>query len=147
MKIADKIILSFFTAALIFICITAPVIYIIERDNLKKAIFDHLNTATESRARHIETFLRANKAAIEQLSNSSCIKRLLIADKDDEGYNRILNEVMVRLEDTIAAAEYSYDLFVLGKDGINHLKYPLKETNDHSYISVPEKMLLIPTEL
>jgi PAS domain S-box-containing protein len=118
MKIADKITLSFFTAALIIICIATPILYIIERDNLKEAIFDHLNTTTQSRARHIETFLAANKAAIEQLSESAVIKRFLLTSKDDESYSRNLNDVMVRLEDTIDVAEYFYNLFVLNKDGI-----------------------------
>ncbi|MFH1448160.1 MAG: ATP-binding protein, partial [Candidatus Micrarchaeota archaeon] len=46
------------------------------------------------------------------------IKRLLLADKENEDYNQKLNDVIRRLNDTNRITKNAYEFFVLNRDGI-----------------------------
>ena len=118
MKIANKISLSFFITTMILIISAAAFVYHIEKGNLKTAIFNHLNTALQSRAQHIETFLEHNEQAVKQISKSIVVRRFLSASKEDEDYGRRLNDVEQRAKDTSETLKYTYSFFVLNKDGI-----------------------------
>jgi len=61
MKIANKISHSFIVTSLVFITVAGSVFYKISRNNLEKAIFNHLETTARSRAHGIETFLDMQK--------------------------------------------------------------------------------------
>ena len=118
MKIANKISISFFVTTAILTISAVSIIYCVEKENTKAAIFSHLSTAVQSRAYHIETFLEANKEATRQLSESIVIKQLLLTSKEDGDYDQRLNDAMQRLNDTSETLKYFYSLFVLDKTGM-----------------------------
>ena len=57
MKIVNKINLSFSAVLAIIIGVSLFTFYMIAKNNLEKAVYEHLITAAQSRANHIETFL------------------------------------------------------------------------------------------
>ncbi len=118
MKIANKISISFSIAVIVLAVLSTAIIYHMEKGNRKAAIFNHLITAVQSRARHIETFLESKKDAVIQLSKSIVIHRLLSASESDEDYGQRLNDAKKRLSDTTEALKYVYNLIVLDKNGI-----------------------------
>jgi C4-dicarboxylate-specific signal transduction histidine kinase len=86
-------------------------------DMIEQEICNHLLTAAESRASHVETFLDGEKEAIKQLSESVVIERLLLADRDDPDYSGKYDDVTRRLEHTAEIKEYTDGIFVLDKNG------------------------------
>ncbi len=90
----------------------------ISKSIIKRSIYNHLETTAESRAEHVETFLEAEKEAIKQLSRSIVIGRLLLARRDDRDYIQKLNDATRRLVRTAEIGKYTYDIFVLDKNGM-----------------------------
>ncbi|MBW2164751.1 MAG: response regulator [Deltaproteobacteria bacterium] len=117
MKIQMKILLI--TLLLVMVAGTAIIVvnHIATRNMTEDDVYDHMSTATESRASHIETYLDGGKKAIKQLSESIVIERLLLAGKDDPDYSGKYNDAIRRLKRTAAANEYIYGVFVLDKNG------------------------------
>ena len=101
MKIANKISLSFLITAIILTTVAVTVFYTSARNNMEKLIHDHLVTAVESRANHLETFLSEQKQIIELLANGVIFTELLTADRDSAEYRRIFNRVKNRLDDAV----------------------------------------------
>ncbi|MEA3490228.1 MAG: ATP-binding protein [Candidatus Omnitrophota bacterium] len=118
MKIADKIAVSFFLTGLILTGIGVSVAYIVVSHALKNESFNHLCTTVQSRTHHLETFLETGRDQIRQLAESIVIERLLSASAEGEDYSRKLNDATQRLKGTAARREYSYDVFVLNKNGV-----------------------------
>ncbi len=118
MKIKTKILLI----ALLLVIVTGTTIIVINqiatRNMTEDNVYDHLLTAAESRASHIETFLDGKKEAIKQLSESIVVERLLLADRDDPEYSERYNDVTRRLEHTAKLSEYIHGVFVLDKNGM-----------------------------
>ncbi|MCK5160316.1 MAG: hypothetical protein KAQ99_01955, partial [Candidatus Aureabacteria bacterium] len=74
MKIANKISFSFFVTAITLAVSVTIIFYHIEKENLKTAIFNHLATASQSRAAHIETILKGYKEATAILAAGNVFK-------------------------------------------------------------------------
>ena len=103
MKIANKISISFLITAVILTTITVVALYISLSGMLKGVIFNNLVTATEFQAKHIMTYLNANRYAAVQLSKSVVINKLLTTSFKDQEYFFYFNDVAKRLEDTLEA--------------------------------------------
>lgn len=117
MKIRTKI----FLIMLLLVMVTGTAIIVVNhittRNMTKKYIYDHLSTAAESRAKHVETFLKSEEEAIKQLSESIVIERLLLADRDDPDYSRKYDDVIWRLKGTAEINKYVCGVLVLDKNG------------------------------
>ena len=79
MKIANKINLSFSAALVILMGISLFTFYIIAKNNLEKAVFEHLITTAQSRANHIETFIVELEEEAEIFAKSALIESMLEA--------------------------------------------------------------------
>ena len=117
MKIRLKIFLTIFALVLIIGVATTVVNKIFLEDTVENDVCNHLLTAAESRANHIETYLDGGKEAINQLSESIVIERLLLTGKDDPDYSGKYDDVIRRLKHTAAVKEHIYGVFVLDKNG------------------------------
>ncbi len=117
MKIRLKIFLTIFA----LIVVTGMTITMVNQrfseDMAENEICNHLLTAAESRASHVETFLNGEKETIKQLSESIVVERLLLAGRDDPEYSERYIDVMRRLEHTAEISEYVHGVFVLDKNG------------------------------
>ena len=118
MKLATKISIAFFIIAMILVSSIAPVFYITARDSLEHAIFSHLSTTAQSRARHIETYLKGHTDRLEQLSQSVVLEELLLANKEGEDYGQKLNTSIHRIKRVVEVPEHLYRFLVLDKNGI-----------------------------
>ena len=118
MKIQNKMLLGILLHFVVAGTAITAVNHIITRSMTEDNIYDHMNTAAESRANHIKTFLDDEKEAIKQLSKSIVIERLLLTDKDDPNYSRIRDDVALRLKNTAKIRKYVYNVFVLNRNGI-----------------------------
>jgi len=117
MKIRLKIFLTIFVLVLITGMATTVVNQRCSEDMVEQDICNHLLTAAESRASHVETFLDGEKKAIKQLSESVVIERLLLTDRDDPDYSGKYDDVTRRLEHTAEVREHTNGIFVLDKNG------------------------------
>ena len=117
MKIANKISLSFLITALVLTCIAVPLIYIIVEKNIETAIFSQLEATAQSRAKHIETFLKMQKEKILQLSQSIVLRRFLRADEEDTNYAKNFDTAEKKLDGTEAINKYVHEIFVLNAKG------------------------------
>ncbi len=118
MKIANKITFSFFITALVLTSIVASVFYFIARDNLERAISEHLKTAIQKTVFQVDTFLKMNLEKVEQFSKSAIIRRLLQTKRENKDYKSRLNDVTQRLKSIKSVSRYLYDFFVMDRDGI-----------------------------
>ncbi|MCK4822339.1 response regulator [bacterium] len=118
MKFRTKAIIIILSLISVIGISTTMVSRILSKDIIEHQIYNHLETTAQSRALHVETFLKTEKEAIKQLSESIVIERFLSANKNDQDYNEKRNGVMRRLERTVKIEEYTYDIFVLNKNGI-----------------------------
>ncbi|MBF0387259.1 MAG: PAS domain S-box protein [Candidatus Omnitrophica bacterium] len=83
MKLANKIGLFFFAAALVLTGAAETFFYYIARSSLQEAIVNNLSTAVTSRARHVETYLRMLEQLIVQRSKSVVFENLLVLHAQD----------------------------------------------------------------
>ncbi len=118
MKIANKISLSFLITAIILTTISASIFYTMARNNLESAIFDHLTTTSQSRGKHIETFLESHIHIVELLAAGVNSKELLTASKDTPEYNRKLKKVNSGIRNVIKVDKEIFELCLLDKNGI-----------------------------
>jgi len=93
MKVANKINISFFVVVAVLTAIAMSIFYIAGKINLQKAIYAHLSTTARSRAHHIETFLKTQKNAATQLSQSIVLEEFLSAGKEDPDYIQRFKEL------------------------------------------------------
>ncbi|MDP8215743.1 MAG: hypothetical protein P9L98_00240 [Candidatus Kaelpia imicola] len=74
MKIRDKISLYFLAIVSVFVIIASSIFYNTAKENLKRAIFEHLKTTAISRAHHIETFLEEREQAVRLTAEENIFK-------------------------------------------------------------------------
>jgi len=117
MKIANKISISFFITGLVLTTVAGSIFYTISKNNIEKAIFEHLKTAARSRVHHIEMFLNMQKERIMQLSQSTVLESFLGANEQDLDYIDNLDIALRRLKETEKTSEYVYEVFVLNAKG------------------------------
>jgi C4-dicarboxylate-specific signal transduction histidine kinase len=117
MKIANKITVSFLVTGLALTAIAGSAFYTISVNNLKDAIFRHLETTAESRALHIETFLNMQKERIIQLSQSIVLENFLRTNQQDPDYMDKFDMAERRLESTEKVSKYIDEVFVLNAKG------------------------------
>lgn len=118
MKFRTKAIIIILSLVSVIGVTTTIVSRTVPKDIIEQQIYNHLEAITQSRALHVETFLKTEKEAIKQLSKSIVIERFLSANKNDQDYNEKRNDIMRRLERTVQIKEYTYDIFALNKNGI-----------------------------
>jgi hypothetical protein len=118
MKIANKISLSFLITPVILTTAALSIYYPMTRDNLEKAIFEHLTTAAESRANHVETFLEKHRQAVELLGAEIIFYELLSTNKDDPEYNKKSERVNDRLQNMIDIHGEILEVSLLDKNGM-----------------------------
>ena len=117
MKIANKISISFLIVGAVLTTVAGSIFYTISKNNLQNAIFEHLKTATQSRAHHIEGFLNMQKEGVTQLSNSVALESFLRTNEQDLDYIDNLDIALRRLKETEKTSEYVYEVFVLNAKG------------------------------
>lgn len=95
MRIAKRINLSFLVLALVLGGVSAIIFYGVSRNNLKEAIYRHLNTTARSRANHIEAFLTDRKVSVTLMARDhvviSKLRALSAGNTRDERDIQILN--------------------------------------------------------
>lgn len=141
MKVANKISLSFLITAVILTSISISIIYITVKNEIEEQIFDHLMTAAQSRADHLETFLEEQKETVEQIAVIPTFKELLITSKNNLAYNQ-------KLEQTIEALDYNiheefFEIFLLDKNGtivssVNRRNIGHDKSNDPYFLNARE---------
>ncbi len=118
MKIAKKISLSFLLTSVVLTVVAVSIVYTIVRNNLEKSIFDHLVTAAESRANHIETFLEEHENLVQLLSTEILFMETLNSNKDNPEYHKKLESVNDRLKAVIKVHKDIIKTNLLDKNGV-----------------------------
>ena len=117
MKISNKISLSFLITGIILTTIAASIAYTMFRNNMEKAILEHLRTTARSRANHIETFLEDHKHVVEVLTAGAIFKELLTTSKDTPEHNQKLRRVNRRIKNLIEVNKELVKVSLLDKNG------------------------------
>ena len=115
MKIANKISFSFFVTAITLAVSVTIIFYHIEKENLKTAIFNHLATASQSRAAHIETILKGYKEATAILAAGNVFKDAVDMTKDN---TQRIAQANRRIKSTLQALPEISRIRILDKNGI-----------------------------
>ncbi len=117
MRIANKITIAFSIVGLLLPGIAGFIFYEFSRNELKKSIYAHLDTAVSSKTKHIETFLKMQKNSISQLVESVVVRDLLLTKKENPRYPDKLNLVMKRFSSTEKISPHTYEIFLLNANG------------------------------
>jgi signal transduction histidine kinase len=118
MKIKIKVLLIVFILLLISGFVTTIVTQTGSKNIVEQEIHNSLENIAQSRAAHIETFLELKRKTVDQLSQSVVILDLLLTAKNDENYAKTFNAATKRLKSRAETGEYTYDVFVINKEGI-----------------------------
>jgi len=117
MKIRIKMILVFFITTSLLVGIAGFIFYGFSRNELKKLIYAHLETAINSKAKHVKTFLMMKKNCTEQLAEGIVIKHLLFTKKENLHYRDELDIVIERFKNTERISRDAYEIFLLNANG------------------------------
>jgi len=123
MKIASKISLSFLGTAMLLTVVTLSIIYTVVRNDLQKALFNHLITAANSRAHHIETLLDEHKGQVELLAKDILLKntvKAVIDNSPDSTKDVRVASVDVatsELREALKSEEHFQEIFLLDPSG------------------------------
>ncbi len=118
MKLANKISLSFSVVLVTLMGISLFTLYMIAKNNLEKAIYEHLRTTAQSRARHIETFLENHKQKIGAIANSALIESILKATvSNDPDSAKLIEQANLGLEQFAQADHQLYEIFIVNSEG------------------------------
>lgn len=117
MKIRIKMILVFFITTSLLIGIAGFIFYGFSRNELKKLIYAHLETAINSKAKHVKTFLKMKKNCTEQLAESIVVKHLLFIKKENLHYRDELDIAIERFKNTERISRDTYEIFLLNANG------------------------------
>ena len=118
MKIANKINLSFSIVVVVLVGISLSILYTAAKNSLEEAIFEHLSTTAQSRARHIETFLEEDKVKMELLAESGGIEDIteeIISNSPN--YEELVENASLILKDFMKKEQEAYELLILSPDG------------------------------
>ncbi len=118
MKIQVRILIMLLSAILIVGGTTLFISRTVSKSIVEEQIYLHLETVAHSRAKSVEAFLEMESETVSQLSGSTVIRKLLLADKGHEDYARRFDDVQERLRRTAGLGRYTYSLLVLNKGGI-----------------------------
>lgn len=118
MKIAKKIGVVYFVSAVLMTIIALTIIYLITRNAFKESMGNHLASLVRSRAHHAVTYLDASEESVKQLSKSILIKRILSIPASSREYGILKEEVMERINDTVAAKKDLLDIDITNAQGI-----------------------------
>ncbi len=118
MKIANKISLFLTLAGAILALMAVSIIYLAVRNNLEKEILQHLITAVQSRANHIETFFDDHKGAVEIMSSEPSFIEVLSMSKNNPEYDKKLETVSNRIKTLINVHKEIFQVNLLDKNGV-----------------------------
>ncbi len=118
MKIANKISLSFLITAVVLSSISMVIAFGKTKRDIKKMVSDQLITIIHSRVSLIESFLKSQKRATNQLAESIVLKELLLAKKNDKDYQSRYRKAQRRLKNTARSDESVSDILLLDKKRI-----------------------------
>ena len=77
MKIGNKISLSFLVVSVALTTLGVGINYAVVSNNMKEAISEHLTTAAQSRAHHVETYLEEHIGKAELLAGDPLLVNAL----------------------------------------------------------------------
>ena len=117
MRIANKITVAFSIVGLLLTGIAGFIFYEFSRDELKKSIYTHLNTAISSRMEHIETFLKMQESFLTQLAESVVVRNLLSTQKENPHYRNRLDIAIERFRNIENLSQDIYEIFLLNAKG------------------------------
>jgi len=118
MKIGAKLMLGTAFIVIGVVVLISIAVYRISRSILEEKIISHLETVTQSRAAHIQTFLREHKEAVEMVANSSSLvegMRGLSAAAEDRP--ALLNDLNAQLLGFLDPHEEMLEVFLLDISG------------------------------
>jgi two-component system sensor kinase FixL len=119
MKIASKISFAFLITALLLTGLCAPAYYIIAKRCLEERIYAHLETTTQSRAHHIELYLKEHEEKVGIMADSDEVENALKAFKNKESYSteELKKESSLELQKVVGIGRDFCEIFVLNADG------------------------------
>ena len=100
MKIQMRILVLLFSAILIVGGAALFISRTVSKSIVEQQIYRNLETVARSRAKSVEAFLELESETARQLSGSTVIRKLLLADKGREDYVRKFDDVQERLRRT-----------------------------------------------
>jgi PAS domain S-box-containing protein len=118
MKMASKIGLSIFSVT--FICAVSLSIcfYFLSRKNIEQEIKANLDSLVQSRADHIETYLRMLTISVEQIAHRFSLENLLeTAESENLNQNKTFEIVATRLKKTIEANSSLFEFVLMDTTG------------------------------
>lgn len=148
MKIANKINLSFSIVVVILVGIALFTFYTIAKTNLEKAIYAHLSTTAQSRARHIDTFLEEDKTRLGLLVESDLIEDT-VKEIVHNGNNskESQEDLSLILKDFAKVEKEAYELLILNPDGkiiasTNEVNIGADESTDACFLGGKERIYI-----
>ena len=118
MKIANRINLSFSIVVVILVGVSLVTFYTAAKSNLENAIFEHLRTTAQSRARHIETFLKEDKTRLKLLAESNLIEDTIEEIiRNGPNSKELAEKANLILKDFIKVEKEAHELLILNPDG------------------------------
>lgn len=119
MKISSKISISFFATAVALTVIGVSIFYLLAKNSLEIAIYDHLTTTVQSRARHIETLLESYKKKVELVADSYQIETLFETIMSDQQKDmEFMKKANRELGEILRPGSDFYEIFVMDSDGM-----------------------------
>jgi len=119
MKIANKINFAFLIIVVLLVGVSIMLIsHTAARSSLKKAIFDHLATTAQSRARHIETFLKEDKTRLMLIAESNLIEDTVEKIiRNGPNSKELAEKANLILKDLLKVEKEAHELLILNPDG------------------------------
>ena len=102
-------------------------------------IRNHLISVAQSRANHLETFLKENKQIVSSISLSPVFNDFLKIESDDPKYTEQFEQVDKNLENLVNSYSEFYEVFLIDKNGIivassDGEKIGLDKSDNHYFI-------------
>ncbi len=119
MKLATKISLSFFITGTIMTFIGVFVGYVSIKKSLETGIYSNLRAISQSRARHIETFINEDKSRIELIAKTwslvSLIEKINHDPENSDNEREMANIFLQRVKEIETEA---YEIFIVNNEGL-----------------------------
>jgi two-component system, NtrC family, sensor kinase len=115
MKIAHKMMTSFFLTAIVCSVLGSVIVFYVEKDNLKTMVDEHLSTTVQSRGDHIETVIEGYKDKISVLAEK---KVFINAVDTTRGSAQEIEEANREIKTTLKTHTDIVSISVMNKDGI-----------------------------
>jgi len=118
MKIRTEVLILLLLAILITGGVVTAASATISKSASSNQAYNHLEATTQSRAKHIETFLEDAKETLEILTTSFIIKNFLTTSKEDAEYAAQCEVANARLNSMLGDSSQFIKLSVLDENGI-----------------------------